>query len=191
MGLEKTIRTFSSELHRLQDRLQELRLTVVEDRPARNDAVIVDNLEYAVEDLLGWVKESLHSVKRAEQAVDHPVDMDQARQALTSCQERIQRMEKVFSENLVSYERMKDLSTFGSERRGEWPSWVTSVKQGIEHCKHPLDNARMRMAECWQEIAERVGMTSISVRTTNIGQKITAAAAPVAGDDEWVKQGIT
>ena len=42
MGLEKTFREFSSQLHRLQDRLRELRLTVVEDRPARNDAVVVE-----------------------------------------------------------------------------------------------------------------------------------------------------
>jgi hypothetical protein len=190
MGLEKTFRAFTGELHRLHDRLRELRLTVVEDRPARNDAALVDNLEYAVEDLLGWVGESLQSAKAAERAVGHPVDLDRARHELTACQERIQRMDQVFSANLVSYERMKDLASFGSERRGEWPSWVTSVKQGIEHCRHPLETARGRLAECWQDIAERAGTTSISVRSTNIGQKITTPRA-ASGEDERVKQGIT
>jgi hypothetical protein len=193
MGLEKTFREFSSQLHRLHDRLRELRLTVVEDRPARNDGVVVDNLEYAVEDLLGWVGESMQHAKAAERAVAHPVDLDKARHELAACQERLQRMDQVFSANLVAYERMKDLSSFGSERRGEWPSWVTSVKQGIEHCRPPLDGSRERLAECWQDMAERAGTTSISVRTTNIGQKIEAhqPAAAGSGADEWVKQGIT
>jgi hypothetical protein len=67
------------------------------------------------------------------------------------------------------------------------------VKQGIEHCRPPLDGSRERLAECWQDMAERAGTTSISVRTTNIGQKIEAhqPAAAGSGADEWVKQGIT
>lgn len=192
MGLEKTFREFSSELHRLHDRLRELRLTVVEDRPARNDAAVVDNLEYAVEDLLGWVGESLRRAKAAERAVAHPVDLGKARHELAACQERLQRMDQVFSANLVSYERMKDLDSFARERRGEWPSWATGVKQGIEHCRQPLDASRARLAECWQDMAERAGETSISVRTTNIGQQIEAPH-PAAGtaEAEWLKQGIT
>ena len=193
MGLERTFREFTSQLHRLNDRLRELRLTVVEDRPARNDAVVVDNLEYAVEDLLGWVTESLRHARAAERAVAHPLDLDLARRELGACQERLQRMDQVYSANLVAYERMKDLASFGSERRGEWPSWVTSVKQGIEHCRQPLDDCRGRLAECWQDIAERAGMTSISVRTTNIGQKIEThqAAEAETGAAEWANQGIT
>jgi hypothetical protein len=191
MGIEKTFRELSGDLHRLRDRLRELRLTVVEDRPARNDAVVVDNLEYAVEDLLGWVAESLEHAKAAERAVSHPLDLDRARHELAACQERVQRMDGVFSANLVAYERMKDLASFGSERRGEWPSWVTSVKRGIEHCRQPLSGSRERLVECWQDIAERAGTTSISVRTTNIGQKIEKQHAAAAEAEEWAKQGIT
>jgi hypothetical protein len=46
------------------------------------------------------------------------------------------------------------------------------VKQGIEQCREPLDLSTKALAGCWQEIAERVGSTSVSVQTTNIGQKI-------------------
>jgi hypothetical protein len=187
MALEKTFRELSGVLHRLRDRVQELRLSVVEDRPPTNDAVVVDKFEYAVEDILGWVNEAIQLAKAAEQAVGHPMDLDQARHALTTCQERFQRMEQVFSKNLVSYECLKDLTSVGTERRGEWPSWVTSVKQGIEHCRRPVEDAGKVLAECWQEIAARTGTTSISVRTTNIGQKITTSAADSA---DWVK-GIT
>src|SRR5579872_1227382 len=169
MALEKTFRQFAASLSRLRDRLEELRITVVEDKPPANGAAIVDAVEYAVEDLLGWLNEALAAGKRAEQAVRHPLNMEVARRELTVCQEQFHRIGQGFSANLASYERLRDLGRFGRERRGEWPSWVTSVQQGIDHCRPPLDEAGQALAECWQEIAERVGAASVSVQNTNIG----------------------
>ena len=97
MGLEKTLREFSTALRRLDDRIRELRVTVVEDRPSRNDGVVPDNLELAVEDLLGWLQEASIAASAAYKAVQHPIDMDGARQALGTCQERFQRLDQVFS----------------------------------------------------------------------------------------------
>jgi hypothetical protein len=185
MALEKIFREFTTALRRLNDRLQELRITVVEDRPVKNDAVVVDNLEYAVEDLAGWLQEALDGAGAGLKATATPPDLDAARRALAMCQERFRRIEDVFSSHLVSYERMADLTSFGSERRGEWPLWVASVKRGIDLCRHPLEDSRNRLAECWQEIAERVGMTNISVHNTSIGQKIdssTTEAADLLGE---------
>jgi hypothetical protein len=172
MGLESSFRNFSSELRKLLEALQELRLTVVEDRPSRNDAVVVDNVEYAMEDMLGWVQESCEAAAVAQQAVGHPADLDRARQALAMCQEKFQRVEQAFSTKLVSYESIKNLTRFGCERKGEWRLWVAAVKQGIERCRLPLQVAAAALVECWKELAERAGMTSISIRTTSIGQKI-------------------
>lgn len=186
MALEKTFHEFSVQLTRLQDRVDELRLTVVEDKPSRNDAVVVDNVELALEDMAGWLHETRLAAKTAEKAVAPPVDIDKARQALSACQEKFHRVEQVFSASFLSYERIKDLTSFGRERRGEWLAWVNSVKQGIDHCRQPIENAGQALAACWQEIAERVGMTSISVRTTNIGQKISATEGKHAAP-----QGIT
>jgi hypothetical protein len=190
MPLEKTFREHSTGLRRLRERVRELRVTVVEDRPARNDAAIVDNFEYAVEDLTGWVDEALAAAKEAEEAVGEQVDLNLARRALTTCQERFRRIEKVFSGNLASYEKIKDLTSFGGERRGEWPSWAATVKVGIEHCVKPIDEIRNSFSLCWQDLAERAGGTNVSVRSTNIGQQI---AAPVdgVGSDEWLKRGAT
>lgn len=172
MPLEKTFREFSIRLHRLQERVQEVRLTVMEDRPPGQDAQIVDNFEYGVEDILGYLNETLQFARSAERAVAPPINLDQARYGLANCQERFHRMETVFSTNITSYERLKDLAAFANEHR-RWQPWVTSLKQGIEHCVQSLEIARTTLAECWQEVAERGG-TSVSVRTTNIGQKITA-----------------
>jgi hypothetical protein len=176
MALEKTFRELTRQLRMLRDRLDELRVTVVEDRPQKDDAALVDGLEYAVEDVLGWLNEALENSEKAARAVVHPVDLEQARQSLSHCQELFHRVDQAFSSNLVSYECMKDLAAFAGERRGEWPSWVSSVKQGIEQCPPPLERSRKALAECWQEVAEKAGTTSISVRTTNIGQKVTTTA---------------
>ncbi|MGZ4853886.1 MAG: hypothetical protein ACXVKH_01600, partial [Candidatus Angelobacter sp.] len=110
MALEKTFREFSIQLRRLGDRLQELRVTVVEDKPSKNDAVIVDNFEYAVEDLLGWLNETLEAARKAECAVEQGMDLNEARRALTKCQEQFHRLEQDFNANLLSYEKVKDLT---------------------------------------------------------------------------------
>jgi hypothetical protein len=164
MPLEKTFRKCSAHLRMLLDRVHELRLAAVVDRPEKNDAQVVDTLEYAVDDLMGWVSECLQAAADAQRAVAAPVDLDRARRALATCQEHLQKAEKTFASDLVSYDRQKDLTAFGSERRGEWPSWVTSVKQGIEYCRKPLEGVRRSLDECSQDIAERAGMTALSVQ---------------------------
>src|SRR5215212_6905178 len=97
MPLEKTFRQLAVQLRRFRERLRELEITVVEDRPPTRDAAIVDNFECAVDDLTGWVEEALERAEQAERAVGHPPDVDAARHALVSCQERYQRMEQVFA----------------------------------------------------------------------------------------------
>jgi hypothetical protein len=131
----------------------------------------VDDFECAVVVLRGWLEEALEQADQGQRAVDHPADVDTARCALAACQDRFHRIDQVFRANFLSYDRINELTKFGGERGGEWPSWVTTVKQGIEHCKTPLDRAGAALAECWEEIAGRAGMTTISVCTTNIAQK--------------------
>jgi hypothetical protein len=164
-----------------------LRLTVVEDRPRKGDAALVDQLEDTILDLMGFLDESLKAARVAQKAVGHPLDLDGARRALATCQERFHRIEQQFSADLVSYEKLKDLASLGA-RGGEWPPWANSVKQGIEQCRQPLDGASKALAACWQEIAERVGMTSISVQATNIGQKIVAEASELR---DMARNGVT
>jgi hypothetical protein len=74
------------------------------------------------------------------------------------------------------------------ERRGEWPHWAGITKERIEECRAPLEAVSKALATCWQELAERVGMTSITVQATNIGQKIDKEALLSA---EMMHEGIT
>ena len=124
----------------------------------------------------------------ARQAVTHPVDLDRARRALTICQDRFLHMEQEFAANLISYEKLRELARLGGERGGEWLAWAGSTKQAIEQCRQPLAAVSVAIAACWQELAERVGMTSITVQATNIGQKIDKEALQSA---EIMHEGVT
>lgn len=181
MALEATFRELFSELKKLEDTLVALRLTVGEDKPPKGDAALVDHLEDSILDLMGRLDGCLSAARAAQTAVRHPLDMDGARRALTICQDGFHEIERQFAADLVSYERLKDLASLGSKRGIEWRSWSNTVKQGIEQCRQPLDGANQALAACWQEIAERVGMTSVSVQATNIGQQITTPGLDRAG----------
>jgi hypothetical protein len=172
--LEATFRELFRELRKLQDTLVAVRLTVVEDKPVSGEAALVDHMEDTILDIMGSLDEGLKSARTAHKAVENSRDLDGARRALSVCQERFHRIEQQFSADLVSYEKMKDLVALGRDRRGEWLPWANSVKEGIEQCRQPLDAANKALAGCWQEIADRVGTTSVSVQTTNIGQKIVS-----------------
>lgn len=188
MALEAAFRELASELKKMQDTLLALRLTVGEDRPLKGDAALVDHLEDTILDVMGQLDEGLKAAQAARKAVGIPLDMDRARRALAKCQESFHQIEQQFSTELVSYEKLKDLASLASERGPEWRSWAGSVKHGLEQCRLPLDGASKALAACWQEIAERVGITSVSVRTTNIGQKIVSRVAEGA---ETVAEQIT
>jgi hypothetical protein len=187
MPIERTFRDLWTQFRRLQDTLLALRLTVVEDRPVKGDVALVDQLEDSILDQMGLLDEGLKAAQAALKAVGHPTDLGQARLAVTTCQERFHGIEQQFSADLVSYEKLKDLVSLGV-RGGEWPLWAKSVKDGLEQCREPLDDASKALAACWQEIAERVGTTSISVQATNIGQKIISK---LEDDTEMVHEGIT
>jgi hypothetical protein len=186
--LEMAFHELSVQLRRLRDTFLGVRLTVVEDKPLRDEVVLVDRFGDAVEDGLGWVEEALAAATEGEHALGNPIDMYRARTGLTTCQERFNRLAQQFSSELVSYERLDELARFGRRRGGEWLRWARAVKQALEQCRQPLQEVNQALFLCWQELAERLGMTSVSVQNTTIGQQISAAEL---GAKDLAREGIT
>ena len=185
MALESTFRAMLVQLQRLNDDLHVLRLTLG-DRPPRSESALVDQLENTVLDMAGLLQEAMQSAREALGATGRPVDLDRAWRALTACQDYFHRIAHQFSADLVSYEKLKDLATLGSQRGGEWFPWANSTKAGIEQCRHPLEEVSKALAACWQELAERPGMLSVSVQATNIGQQIASPSERNEFDIEGV-----
>jgi hypothetical protein len=171
VALETIFAELYKQFKRLQDNLVALRLTVAEDKPRYGDAVLVDRLEDSVTDTMGSLDRCLAESRVAQKAVALP-DLERARRALVKCQEQFHAAERRFGDELVSYERLRDLASFGGARGKEWASWTGSVKHGLEQCRDPLDGASKALAACWQELAEHSGTTSIVIHSTNLGQKI-------------------
>lgn len=182
MALLSAFRELCTRLRRLQDTFIALRLTVVEDKPVKGDSALVDRLEDSILDLMGVMHECFGEARKAQRALESHLALEDARRALGACQEQFHKMQLEFGQNLGSYENLNDLASLGAERRGEWKPWSSSVRDGVNQCRQPLDEISKGLSDCWQEIAERVSSTSISVHTT--GQQITvpAGAVPSSGD---------
>ena len=75
MPMEKTFRELMLNLRGLGERVQELGITVNQDRPKSNDAALVDDFEYAVFDVTGWLNEALGAAVEAHRAVEEQVDL--------------------------------------------------------------------------------------------------------------------
>jgi hypothetical protein len=171
VALEKVFREMTECLRRLHDNLLAVQLTIRVDTPKEGSVLLVDVFGDATDDVLGWLEEAIQAAREAQKGVGHPVDLDGARRALVAVQEQFHRAEQAFLSDLVSYERLNELSKFGKRRCGEWRAWVKSVIQGIEQCRQPMIEARSRIAECWQEYAECMPATSVSVQS---GPRIVA-----------------
>jgi hypothetical protein len=169
MALEATFQNLSVSLHKLHDALKALQVTI-DDAP-HDESALADGLENTVLDMLGTLHETRKSALLGRKAVAAPTDLDWARRALTTCQERSHHIEQQFATDLVSYEKLKELARLGRERPA-WLPWSSTVKLGIEQCREPLDQTSKALAACWQELAERLGTISISVKNTTVGQHI-------------------
>lgn len=167
MALEVTFRNLSVSVDMLHDALNTLHV-MLGDKPVGPELAVIDGLENALLDTLGELHEARKAALDARKAVGPQTDLDHARRALTICQQKFHRIEQQFS-SLVSYEKLRELVRLG-EKGNEWRSWINSTRHDIEQCRQPMECTSKALADCWQELAERLGMVNLSVHT--IGQQI-------------------
>lgn len=176
MPIEATFQALTAKFEALREAVASLRLTAVEDRPPRNEVLLVERLGDAVEDLGGCLGEAAAAAAGALGAIAHPLDGHRARQALALAHERFIRAEYKLVFGVISAEQLEELARFGRRRGPEWLGWTGSVLQALEQCRAPLRDVDEALLSAWQELSERLGAGSISVQTTNIGQQISPAA---------------
>lgn len=176
MALRAQLRTLARRLRDLRETVGELRLAVSEDRPYEPDVALVDRVEDRVTDLQGAVEEALAAlapVLAARGRPSEPMGVDQAGEALVSCQAALEGARVTYWRDLVSYDALSLLLAFGREQGGEWQAWSASVKESIDRCQAPLAAVAAALEQSWREVAERAGLAGVQVRTTTIGQHIT------------------
>jgi hypothetical protein len=168
------VENLGSQLERMHEVFSDLR-RLLDDHPSEGDKVLLlDSFGDTVEDLLGWLEESLQRcapLLPAKAGEANDFDANLARQALVVCQDLFNRQMHRFLVDLVSYEKVAQLLKLGRERGGEWQTWAKGIRMELESCQQHLFLTSQVLFRCWVELAEWIGMTSISVRTTNVGQQ--------------------
>ena len=180
MALENVFKELSTQCGSLRETLLELRTTAVEDKPLRGDVVLVDELGDAADELGGWMEEALAAALEAQQAVRYPVDVECAKRSLVLCHACLNRVSNRFYIDLASYEEIAKLAGLGRERGGEWGASSRGVKEAIYRCRPHLCDLNESAFACWQELTDRLGTTSVSVHSTNIGQQMSV---PEGGEE--------
>jgi hypothetical protein len=184
MAIEAVFSDLTRKFDTMRDVLQSLALTAIEDRPARGEVLLVERLGNLVEDLRGWTEEAREAAAQARDALAHPPDVNVGRLALTMANERFIRLEYRFFDEAVAHGTISELHRFSRQRGREWLSWTSGVVQALDACRSPLRELDQALLQAWQELGERLGSRSLTVQTNNIGQQITAPAAPRTGDPQ-------
>ena len=177
MTIEAAFQKLTAKLTRLREELESLGLTVIEDRPANDEVLLVDRLGDLATELRGWAEEALEFSRAASQAAEHPANLHAARLALTEANQSLIRLKNRFFQDAIAHHAIDGLRRASLARGGEWMSWSQSVVQALNACRRPLREIDEVLLETWTELAERLGARSVSVQTTSIGQQIAAPAA--------------
>jgi hypothetical protein len=169
MLIETTFQVAVERCGTVCERVSELRMTVVEDRPLKDVVKLIDHVGDTVEDLLCSAEEMREAASEAQSAVKHPIDAEQTRRALTACHTKFNHCAICFFSDLANYETVDEVISLGRARGGEWQVWANLVKETLKQCQQTLFAVNEALLECWQALAERAGMQSVTVQNTNVG----------------------
>ena len=186
MALEEGFSDLVNRWRHLQENVQALQLTAVEDQPAEGAVLLVERCADAAEDLLGWAALGLAAADDARQGIGVIPNVSRARHSLKTSQQHFARLDDQFF-TFAAYERISELIRFARRRRGEWLAWLHSIREAISQCREPIQQVRDALANCWDGLAEHSG-TSVSVQSTNIGQQISTAGTEL---NEITRDGLT
>ena len=178
MSLATACRTLCVRLEQLREAISAVRLAVVEDKPLRGDVALVERRGNSIEDILGAVEETLAKASSAHRALQNDEDARRVRRALVACQERFNEISHRFSTELVSYERVMELTRLGRERGGEWLAWSSIVRESLRRCEQAVFETTGALLSCWREVVEKED-GGVTVHTTAIGQQFAATSAVV------------
>ncbi len=169
MTLEAVFKDLSKKWQTLHDQLvDDLLWSVTETKPDE-DHTLANYYMDGTTDLISEVKRALGETKKVAEGQPN---LAQASQVLMCCQECYHYLTKRLLAEFLSYQRIKKLMRFGKERGNGWRDWAAQMRNALDRCRQPLEDVNQSLFHCWQEVADRVGMTSVSVQASSVGQHI-------------------
>jgi hypothetical protein len=187
MSIETAFQSLQRQLGQLKEEFGELRVNAEEfypvsragrrknGQPTPQAPPPVNTLADQAADLQGELDEALQAAHKAAQAVRHPRNLIEAQIAVISIQRALNKTLRKFLEEVAAYEPLSLLDHMGRELGEGWPKWTGLIRSIVNDCRERLLESFHALAECWQELAEKLAANSVSLQTTNIGQQITAS----------------
>jgi hypothetical protein len=170
MTLRKTFDQLAMKVRELSNAVRELEVHIADQSAA--EAVLVEHLEDAVQDLLASLGEARVAVGQALAPGERTGRLEDAGSELARCHECVLQLTRKLGA-LLAYESIRDLLELGKRRGGGWLPWAREVHDALERCRAPLDDVHEVLLECWQDVAAWSAAGSVSVQATNIGQQVT------------------
>jgi hypothetical protein len=171
MAMDDAFQALHLSLHRLQQVAVQLRVGF-DDKPEESDFYVIQLFGDGVVGLEALVEEGLVVALEGQIAVNSSVDLQRARRALARCQKVILDIDGRSSLELMSFDVLTKLSSFARRHRGEWPSWVATIRRSLSEFHSQTRLVHDALLHCWVELAERVGMTSLSAQSFNAGLQL-------------------
>jgi hypothetical protein len=178
MAMESTFRELYRQLKSSREALDALRCLLPDD-PLNTEVALVQHLRESVDGVSGWLDDCLEQSQAARAALEQASDTNASRKALTRCQASFDEAERVSSEELLSYEKLREVVRLGGRRKGVWLIWSQNIKRDLESCCYELKLTRRALTACWQELAEHAGMASVSFPAHDVGQRMVATASAI------------
>jgi hypothetical protein len=150
---------------------------VVEGRAPAHAHVMANRLENTACDLLGRLRDAHDAAEAGRLAWIDQADVASARQSLIECQQHACEVIQTLMCEVLSIDTLKALDELASEAP-HWATWVRGVEDALDRCRQPAAGATLVLFQCWQELTDRIGGISISVRTQATGH-ITQAPTRV------------
>ncbi len=167
MTPETSFQSLYQRLLQLRELLGNLRTTVVEDKPQRQERALADHFSDGLDDMLGWLEQAMAALLEGQMGAKTP-----SGQALGHCHGHVNQLEQRYLE-LISYHRLGSLVRLGRREQGEWLAWAQTVRSGLEEAQPVLAALRGDLLACWQELVSSLRPEQILVQNSVVGQQIT------------------
>jgi hypothetical protein len=141
---------------------------VVEGRAQPEDHALANRLENIAGDLLGRLRDAHDAAESGLLAWIDQADVASARQSLIECQQHACEVTQTLMCEVLSIDTLDALDELGRDAQ-RWATWVRGVEDALDRCRQPADGVTRALFQCWQELTDRIGGISISVRTQATG----------------------
>jgi hypothetical protein len=122
-----------------------------------------------ITELEGKVASALKSCEKCRRRRTTAAD---ACRTFAVCQQHYNSLIARYVGQFMQFEAVQRLRRFGRQGHGNWRPWADNVEKALIRLRTPLLALGRALTKCWQEVADRVGESTVSVRAMNVGQEV-------------------